>query len=517
MFETTRPPKRRRAMHLTRVLGALAMAVVVLLAGTGIASAHTGFEASTPADQAVIDSPVSEITLVFSGEAEPAGDGFVILDAKGVQRSPDTTSSADNLTWVLGFDEPLAGGDIGVRWMVQAPDAHPIDGSFSFTVTAALPAEPDVAANPIPAPSTPAPAAPLPSDSTALAEFLDTGDVKASGASATSTIGRLLGLVGATIGIGGLVFAAMVMRGHEGDVRSVLFWVRRAGILLTTGALVELVAQVAVTGGRWSALWSPSAIGDVVTASFGAAIGLRIVGGVLLAWGVELHVTDASATADPVVAIREMAAAGTRIVSAGPLLADHAPIADTNHPEDKAWRAETGLGAFVGLAVILVSFLFDGHTVTEGNRTLHAIVNVIHVAAGSVWAGGLLMLAHVVWRRHRRGADTRALQLAVRFSVVAAFALVTAGVAGTILAVIVLDGVSELWSTPWGRLLMGKVTFVAVAAIAGGYNHKVLIPELTTDPDDTHATERFRAAVSVEAVALTLVVTATAFLVGAAS
>ncbi len=541
MSETTRPPKRRRALLLPRVAGALAIVVAASLAGTGIASAHTGFESSTPADKAELDSPVDEITLVFSGDAEPAGDGFVILDAEGVQRNPDAASSADNLTWVLHFDEPLAGGTIGVRWMVQAPDAHPIDGSFSFTVTAALPVEPELTTTPSPATSTPAaatlesttPPAAQPSPTTppaeaateatpqteriALAEFLDTGDAKASGASAVSTVGRLLGLAGATIGIGGLVFAAMVMRGHEGDVRSVLFWVRRAGILLSVGALVELVAQVAVTGGRWSALWSPSAVGDVVTASFGAAIGLRILGGVLLAVGVQLHVTDASATADPIVAIREMAATGTRLASAGPMLADHAPIADTDHPEDKAWRAETGLGAFVGLAVILISFLFDGHTVTEGSRTVHAIVNVIHVAAGAIWAGGLLMLAHVVWRRHRRGADMRALQLAVRFSVVAAVALVTAGLAGTILAVIVLDSVSELWSTPWGRLLMGKVAFVAAAAIAGGYNHKVLIPELTTNPDDTATTERFRAVVTAEAVALALVVATTAFLIGAAS
>lgn len=44
----------------------------------------------------------------------------------------------------LRFDEPLAGGDIGLRWMVAAPDAHPIGGSFSFTVTAAAPARTSV-------------------------------------------------------------------------------------------------------------------------------------------------------------------------------------------------------------------------------------------------------------------------------------------------------------------------------------------------------------------------------------
>jgi copper transport protein len=244
---------------------------------------------------------------------------------------------------------------------------------------------------------------------------------------------------------------------------------------------------------------------------------LRFIGGALLAGGAQLSVATASATTDPIVAIREMATAGAKIASNGQALADHAPIADTNHPEDKAWRVETGLASFIGAALILISFLFDGHTVTEGNRTLHAIVNMIHVAGGAIWAGGLLMLAQVVWRRHRRGADTRALQLAVRFSVVAAAALVIAGLAGTILAVIVLDSVSELWSTPWGRLLLGKIVFVGAAAIAGGYNHKVLIPEMTADPEDTLTAERFRAVVTAEAIALALVIAITAFLIGAAS
>ncbi|MEE9415108.1 MAG: CopD family protein, partial [Acidimicrobiales bacterium] len=447
--------------------------------------------------------------------------------------------STDSLTWVLGFDDPLPGGTTGVRWTVQAPDAHPIDGSFSFSAPAAASVEADAvpeaseapstsAATPEPTRTTVAPAtqptqttlaaelaaeASSQPESTALADFLNTEDRNAAGADATNTVGRLLGLIGATVGIGGLIFAALVMRGHEGDIRSVLFWVRRAGILLTVGAIVELVAQVAVTGGRWSALWSASSIGDIVTSSFAIAVGLRFLGGALLTTGAQLGVSNASTMVDPTAATRELATTA----SAGSTLLGHAPIIGTDQPEDKAWRAETGLGAFLGAALILISFVFDGHTVTEGNRTVHAFVNMAHVAAGTVWAGGLLMLADVVWRRHRRGADTRALQLAVRFSVVAASALVIAGIAGTVLAVIVLDSVSEIWSTAWGRLLLAKVAIVAAAASAGGYNHKVLIPRMTTDPDDSSATERFRAVVTAEAIALILVVATTAFLVGAAS
>jgi len=507
MLESPLPLKRGRASTLMKTLAAVATVAIALLARTGVASAHTSFESSTPADKAMLDSPLSEITLVFSGAAEPAGDGFVILDAQGVQRSPDTAISVDNLTWVLGFDQPLVGGTIGVRWTVQAPDAHPIDGSFSFSVDT----PPAVAPTSTTRPSAAQPSLPVaeqltastPASEDALGEFLATGVPEASGADSVNTLGRIVSLAGAMIAIGGLVFAAMVMRGDESDIRSVLFCVRRAAMLLTTGALVELVAQVAVTDGRWSAVWSPSAVGDVVASSFGIAVGLRFLGGVLLGAGARLHVDDASIDRDPIIAIRELATVGT----GEPYL----------HSSDKAWRTETGTGAFGGALVVLASFLFDGHTVTEGDRLFHAAVNMAHVTAGAIWAGGVLMLAHVVWRRHRRGADTRALQLAIRFSVVAAIALVTAGIAGAVLAIIVLDSVSELWSTPWGRLLLMKMAIVGAAAAAGGYNHRVLIPELSTDPNDALTTERFRAVVTAEAIALTIVIATTALLVGAAS
>ena len=98
-----------------RCLTALLVAFVVLLSAASPASAHTGFESSSPGDGQTIDQPVAEISLTFSGEATPAGEGFVVLDPSGVIREPDEVISADNLTWTLRFDEPLAGGVVGVR------------------------------------------------------------------------------------------------------------------------------------------------------------------------------------------------------------------------------------------------------------------------------------------------------------------------------------------------------------------------------------------------------------------
>jgi len=104
----------------------------------------------------------------------------------------------------------------------------------------------------------------------------------------------------------------------------------------------------------------------------------------------------------------------------------------------------------------------------------------------------------------------------VRFSVVASLDLVVVGAAGLVLTVIVLDSPVELWSTPWGRLLMAKLVFVAVGAAAGGYNHRVLIPEMELT-DSPRVSSRFRAVVTGEAVMLAGVPVLTALLVGAAS
>lgn len=115
------------------VLGIL-VAVAAVVGCVQPAAAHTGFERSNPADGSVVEGEVTDITLVFTGPAEPTAAGFEILGPDGTLITPDDVSSVDGETWSLGFDPPLPSGRIGVRWTVVAPDAHPISGAFSFTV-----------------------------------------------------------------------------------------------------------------------------------------------------------------------------------------------------------------------------------------------------------------------------------------------------------------------------------------------------------------------------------------------
>lgn len=164
-----------------------------------------------------------------------------------------------------------------------------------------------------------------------------------------------------------------------------------------------------------------------------------------------------------------------------------------------------------------MSFWFDGHTVSKGFRPLHAVVNSVHLLAGSIWVGGIVMMAIVVWRRSRAGRPTGAAELALRFSPLATVSLVAVGTAGLVMTVMVMDSLGELTGTEWGQILLLKVAAVGLAGVGGAYNHFRLIPALDADPDDPALLDRVRSTITAEAILLVFVVIVTAALVAAAS
>lgn len=475
-----------------------AVVALVLLGWVAPAGAHTGFESSEPADGSTAAAPVEQVTIRFTGEAEPTGEGFRALDASGALREPTEASSPDGRTWVLRFDPALAGGQTGVRWMVKAPDAHPIEGSFSFVAGGAA-----------------VEGAGRDGD---LAEFLETPGPPTS-ARLVAGAGRMLSIVGVVLGVGAVAFAATVLRGRDRDVRQVMFWVRRAGVLVVGGALLELAGQVGLDGGGLAALASPAELGATVASTAGIAIGLRVVGGVALVVGAHPDTSPASTRADPLPfsGARAERPSGHEPVGGveGRGAGSGVALADA---EDRAWAPRwTSAGAFGGSLLLVLSFAFDGHTASKGPWVVHALVDAVHVAAVSVWVGGVAMLAAVTWHRHRVGLPVRATQLAVRFSVVATLALVAVGLTGVAMAVIILDGPGELVSTPWGRLLLVKVLVVAAAAGAGAHNHMVLVPAMADRSHDEVLMAHFRKVITAEALVLVGVALLTAWLVGAAS
>lgn len=318
----------------------------------------------------------------------------------------------------------------------------------------------------------------------------------------------------------------LVLRGTKGEIWQVLYWTRRGGVLIVIAALIELFAQVSTeSGGPLTA----SSLFSVATSTFGIAVALRIGGGIALSIGSSFDLTHAATSPESMISRSHAAASPARqLVAAASSLSlppesvefspphQHTPVLD--RPGDLMWRAtpESAL-AFAGVATLLTSYAFDGHTVTKGDRLVTGALNAVHVAGGAVWLGGIVMLAAILNRRKKAGVDLRALPLALRFSTVASAALVAVGLAGAALSVTILDSIDEIWLTPWGRLLIAKVFVVAVAGGAGAYNHFELIPRLERTTSADAISEEFRFVVTVEAALLLLSVVLTAFLIGSAS
>lgn len=126
-----------RSATRVAVVAALAPALAVAATSTS-ASAHTGFDYSVPAEGDEVDEPVEQIIVAFTDTVEPVGAGFEVLDPSGTILAPQVVSD-DSEVFTLVLDQPLAGGDVGVRYEVMAADGHVQTGGFAFTVTAAPP------------------------------------------------------------------------------------------------------------------------------------------------------------------------------------------------------------------------------------------------------------------------------------------------------------------------------------------------------------------------------------------
>jgi putative copper export protein len=305
--------------------------------------------------------------------------------------------------------------------------------------------------------------------------------------------------------VGGLGYLTWVHRGTAAEGRRLVFYVRRAALVVAAGAVVEWVAQVAVYGGgRTAALWSPSAWSDVAGSSFASGSALRLVGAGLMLAFLRIDLDDDADLAPfdaPPPGLDEDGAGGTST----------AVSTRVGAPALTRLRVEASPLAFLGAALLVASEAFLGHTSTVGPRPVVLLSDAGHLLAGGLWAAGTFMLALTLWGRRRRGEPLDARLLGTRFSVMAGWALAVVAVTGLALAWAILGEVSALWSTEFGRLLCAKVAVVAVVAAIGSHNHRVLIPALTRDdPDDG---ERFRRTVTAEALLFGVVLALTALLV----
>jgi copper transport protein len=110
-----------------------------------------------------------------------------------------------------------------------------------------------------------------------------------------------------------------------------------------------------------------------------------------------------------------------------------------------------------------------GHALDPGRSRLEFVDDVVHVAAASVWLGGLLALG-LALRQGARGAVMR------RVSNIAVVAVAVLALTGVVRALSELSTVSQLWTTGYGRALIAKSVLLLVLVAIGWVNRYRLVP-----------------------------------------
>lgn len=337
----------------------------------------------------------------------------------------------------------------------------------------------------------------MPTGSTPLDDFLDDAGSSTETGEMLQRVGLLGSLNGILLATGVLVFLAIVYRGRLGEIRIMLRIAGAAGLAALLGAAVEIAGVASISDASWS---------DALTSSPGSAPMMRLLAGVLIVLGLFEHTVPAD---------------GTRVdldvvVDVGSVESNESEGDDDGGPGEVRWVPSSasafGMG---GVIVGVLSFAFDGHTVTEGPRAVHALVDVVHVTAASTWFGGIVALVVLAMIRGRSG--TPLASLVVRFSSVATVALVAVALAGSGMSLMIVDGLGDYTGTDWGRVLLLKLGATGVAVAIGAYNHFAVVPAIAADPDGAAIARRARTAITIEALVLLFVAVATVFLVEAST
>ena len=175
--------------------------------------------------------------------------------------------------------------------------------------------------------------------------------------------------------------------------------------------------------------------------------------------------------------------------------------------------AQRRVAIIVAGALLLGSFLLDGHTASTQPWLVMAAADLAHTFAAAVWLGGVTLLAVLLLTRARAGVPTGAGELAVRFSVPATAAAATVGVAGALMLALIVDTPMDLFTTTWGRVMLVKLVAVACVALVGYLNNRYAVPALDNWQPGT--ARMLRRTVALEGLLMLVVLVTTAVLVSA--
>lgn len=183
-----------------------------------------------------------------------------------------------------------------------------------------------------------------------------------------------------------------------------------------------------------------------------------------------------------------------------------------------AWWVSWGVVALV----LLATSSFSGHAQVATPRALSLVNDVIHLAAGSVWFAGIIVLAVLLPDGWVGKGPVDRLDLlgpvVVRFSHVALGAISVVAATGTLNSFLHLETFADLWRSSYGQALALKILLFFGILALGGVNHFFLRDRLAAarahDGPATEAHGIFRKTIAAELAIAIAIMAATGLLVG---
>jgi copper transport protein len=397
----------------------VATAVVATLVAPASAWAHAALLHTTP--EASMNRPPKQVAMTYSEAVEPRFAVVSITDAAGrrVAAGPPGRSPANPDTLVTPV-KPIGEGWYLVYWRVISADGHPVRGAFTFAV----------GPNPGPAPQFPIPSL---SETAATTQLL---------------IARWVVFLSTMSAIGLFVLRALtarplvrVLRGSSLRALTLALWVSLAVALIATPVYVVLAtAQFA--------LRSALDLGAIVPLMRSSAFGRGYL--------------------DLELALALFAAAAALCVW----------IDRPERPQRSVAELFATTGALLAAGACLLVPGAAGHAAQTAPRGLSLAFDWFHLAAGSIWVGGLVGLL-VLWRSTAELLRVAALSFVVpRFSNIAfasVMLLIGSGIGSSVQH---LPTLATLWQTSYGKTLVVKIALLGAAMLLAAVNLSRTKPRL---------------------------------------
>ncbi|MGB0121555.1 MAG: copper resistance protein CopC [Solirubrobacterales bacterium] len=459
-----------------KILLPLCVAVLACLVLPGSALAHAVLSSSSPTRGEVLESPPAQVTFEFNEPVEASLGAVRIFDTEANQIPTGEIQRLGDTGEEIAVDIPadLDDGTYTATYRVVSADSHPISGGLVFTVGDAAP-----------------------NSGKTISELIALSDVGPV-TEVSFWFDRWVGYIALAITVGLISFLLLVWsplfrsRGElagkaaaavASRFRLVLGLAILAGLLASVFAMPLQGASAAGTS-FWDSL-RPEILREVADTRYGSVMILRI-----LTW----------------MALIPVAVAGHRLFA------------------DRELTRKPALIALIALPVLVlvVTPALAGHASTQHPIWLLTTSDILHVAAMSIWTGGLaaliLLLPAATRAVENAAAKTSTLTgFLLRFSTVALVAVLVIAISGTVQAIVEINSFSALIDTAFGRAVLIKLVLFLILIAVASKNRRRLIPALVKRRQQNESPGKagvsIRRNLRIEIILVTLVLAVTAALV----